>query len=176
MNNQKTGINYRKAEPKDFALVAKLAEQTFRESWTEDGNEADIDQYVNENFTKEKIAAELSDNNISFLLAFEDEQPVAYVKLKRNLQPDNHQLEKPVSVSRVYVRKPFQGKQIGTKLLEQAESLTRKENFKTLWLGVWNENLGALRLYKRFGFEQFGIYKFIMGTVSSDDFLMMKKL
>lgn len=160
----------------DASIIALLAEETFRESWTEEGNECDVDTYVNENFTQEKVKEEITKVKARYLLALDDRYPVAYVKLESHLQPDGFELEKPISVSRVYVRKLFQGKGIGFYLLNLCVKLAQEEGFKTMWLGVWNENYRALRLYEQFGFERFGMYQFIMGTAVSDDYLMMRKL
>ncbi len=170
------GFLYRLANANDFIAVSTLAAETFRESWTEEGNETDIDQYVNDNFIVGKIIEELADANITYVIALHNDEPIAYLKLERNLMPDNYHLEKPVSVSRVYVRKLYQGKQIGSVLLDQAIAIAKKEKYKTMWLGVWNQNYNALRLYERFCFEKFGVHRFVMGTAGSDDYLMMKKI
>ena len=169
-------LTYRYANPEECRLVAHLTEYTFRESWTEDGNESDVTHYVNENFSQEVIKHELKGSSIIYLLAFNEEVAVGYIKLERNLQPEGHQYVKPFSISRVYVMKSFQGNQIGSRLLQQAIEIATKENFEMIWLGVWNENYRALHLYERFGFERFGTYQFIMGKAISNDYLMMKKL
>ncbi len=176
MNPENFSLTYRIANLNDSISVSNLASETFRESWTEEGNEADVNQYLSENFTAEHISKELADKNITYLLAFNNNEPIAYLKLERNLMPDNYQLEKPISISRVYVRKLYQGKQIGSVLLDQAIAIAKKEDYKTIWLGVWNQNYNALQLYERFGFERFGIYQFVMGSALSDDYLMMKKI
>lgn len=106
MKPENIDLTYRIAVIEDAPMVAQLAAETFCESWTEDGNEADVNQYVSENFTVEHIVEELTDPNITYLLALSGKEAVAYVKLERNVQPDNHDLEKPLSIRRVYVRKP----------------------------------------------------------------------
>ncbi len=169
-------IEYRLATSTDTYLVAQITEETFRESWTEEGNQEDMDHYISENFTNQIVEKELANLQIAYLLAFDGNYPVGYLKLDFNLQPDTYQLEKPASISRVYVRKSQQGLQIGSSLLKQAIAKSLVENYKTIWLGVWNQNNGAMRLYQKFGFVQFGMYQFIMGSVVSDDFLMMRKL
>ena len=174
MDNVTTEIAFRVAKPEESAMLAQLTEQTFRESWTEEGNEADVDQYVSESFAASVMSKELANPAISYLLALNSNNAVAYCKLERNLQPDNHELEKTISISRVYVSKAFHNKQIGSELLKRSIELAQQEKFKTIWLGVWNENHSAIRLYERFGFVRFGTYQFIMGTAVSNDYLMMR--
>ena len=164
------------AKESETVLVAELAAFTFRESWSEEGNKTDIDEYINEHFTVEKVLNELTDPSIIYLVAFNRYQPIGYVKLQRNLKPDNYDLEKPFAIDRVYVHKPFQGNKVGSQLLELAIDIAVNESYKTVWLGVWNENLAAIRLYERFGFHRFGTYQFIMGSIVSDDYLMMRKI
>lgn len=57
-------------------------------------------------------------------------------------------------VSMIGVSSKVRGKGIGTKLLTYAEELVvSKKVIKTYSLAVWKENRGAMRLYKKYGFE-----------------------
>lgn len=61
-------------------------------------------------------------------------------------------------------------------LLQRSLEIAKQENFSSIWLGVWHKNEKAIQLYKRYGFEYFGNYHFIMGTVVSEDYLFKKML
>ncbi len=98
------------------------------------------------------------------------------MKLQREFQPEGHILESPVALHRLYIKKEYQGLGYGTRLIQEAFGMARKEGFKYLWLGVWYQNLRAIQLYERMGFEIFGNYLFIMGSIVSNDYLMKMPL
>jgi GNAT superfamily N-acetyltransferase len=52
------------------------------------------------------------------------------------------------SFSLKQVTKEFQ-KGLGKQLLEKAISIAQEENTKTIWLGVWEDNLKAIDFYKK---------------------------
>jgi ribosomal protein S18 acetylase RimI-like enzyme len=56
-------------------------------------------------------------------------------------------------VSDLFVAGEWRGKKVGQILLAEAEAFARSQNAKTLKLDVFAENMDALNLYKRIGFE-----------------------
>lgn len=161
---------------KDASMVADLAAFTFREAWLEPGNEQDLERYVEENFNLDVIKKELSNADITYLLVFAEDELAGYVKLQRNDQPEGYELKKTVALHRLYIKAKFRNMKLGGALVEHSISLAEKEGFQSIWLGVWNENHHAIRFYNRFGFERFGNYQFIMGSIVSDDYLLKKEL
>ena len=153
-----------------------LTNETFCESWLESDNTDDINVYVQENFGQEQLQKELTDDSIIYLLLRSGERPIAYIKLERNANPEGFTLLRPLALHRIYVRKEYHGQRSGTKLIEAAIAIAHNEGFMNIWLGVWNVNHGAIRLYEKFGFQIFGNYQFIMGSIISDDFLMKLEL
>ena len=45
---------------------------------------------------------------------------------------------------------------------------------RTLWIGVWSENLGAQRFYGRYGFEKVGEYLFPVGNTNDHEFILRR--
>ena len=45
---------------------------------------------------------------------------------------------------------------------------------RTLWVGVWSENLGAQRFYARYGFALAGEYAFPVGRVRDREFIFRR--
>ncbi|CAN5374401.1 GNAT family N-acetyltransferase [soil metagenome] len=169
-------MNFRNAISADANMLLDLTESTFRESWLNEGNIFDLNAYVAENFTVSVLNQELSNPNITYLLAEEKNQTMGYCKLERNLNPDGFKLKNPISIGRLYVRKQFQKQSIGSKLLDESLLIGARENFNNIWLGVWNKNPEAIRLYERFGFRKIGGYQFKMGNEISDDFIMHRPI
>ena len=59
----------------------------------------------------------------------------------------------------IVVKKSKRNNKIGSLLLEHLISLAKKLNCKSLSLEVNEDNLPAINLYKKFGFEQIGFRK-----------------
>lgn len=53
----------------------------------------------------------------------------------------------------LYVLPPFQGQQLGTRLLQAAEACAREAGCHALRLEVSDDNPGARRLYERLGYQ-----------------------
>jgi ribosomal protein S18 acetylase RimI-like enzyme len=60
--------------------------------------------------------------------------------------------------------------------MEKALQIARKEHFKWVWLGVWENNNRAIRFYEKFGFSVFDHHIFRVGSDNQTDVLMRLKL
>ncbi len=77
---------------------------------------------------------------------------------------------------RVYVAESAQGQGIGHQLLDAALALPRVRNARNLYLDVWEHNLGAQRLYRRYGFKVIAErrYESASGTLEDTDYHMRR--
>ena len=57
-----------------------------------------------------------------------------------------------------------------------AETVGRDKNFDILWLGVWEKNLKAIEIYKKWGFSEIGSHTFDLGGDIQSDLMMKKHL
>jgi ribosomal protein S18 acetylase RimI-like enzyme len=76
----------------------------------------------------------------------------------------------------IYVKSAYHGKKIGQLLYEKALELARLQNKAYLWLGVWEENLKAIRFYEKNGFIAFDKHVFRFGGDEQIDVMMKKVL
>lgn len=76
-------------------------------------------------------------------------------------------------LQRLYVRRERQGGGLGVRLLDEALGWLARPG-RRLWIGVWSENLGAQRLYARYGFSKVGEYEFHVGQTSDREFIMAR--
>lgn len=74
---------------------------------------------------------------------------------------------------RLYVRAEAQGAGLGVRLLERALDWLERPG-RRLWVGVWSENLGAQRLYARYGFSKVGDYDFSVGDIRDHEFILAR--
>jgi len=169
-------IIIRNCTAEDVTILKQLCCQTFFDSWGSDFSVEDMNSYMNENFTEQKIKEEIEGDLESYHLAFCDAVPVGYIKLRRNYKTPMPTNLKVVELQRVYVLDKYKGKGIGSDLIKYVLNIVTEEKFEVIWLGVWEKNSNAINLYKKFGFEVCGGYSFKLGNDSSFDLVMKKNL
>jgi len=77
-------------------------------------------------------------------------------------------------LKRLYVLASHQNGGWGGRLFAEAERWLLRDGPRTLWIGVWSENVGAQRFYARHGFERVGGYKFPVGKTLDDEFILRR--
>ncbi len=160
---------------KDLEILQNIGIQTFTETFAEDNTEEAMKQYLEESFNTEKIKKELTNPDSHFYIAWEEDNPVGYLKVNSGKAQTELQDETSLEIERIYVKKSHHGKKVGQLLYNQALETAHQLNKSYLWLGVWEENLRALNFYKKNGFVEFDKHIFRLGEEEQTD-LMMKKM
>jgi len=81
-----------------------------------------------------------------------------------------------VELQRLYVSTTHHGRGVGRRLASEVEALARKLAYKAIWLGVWEGNFKAQKVYEGLGFAKFGDHEFKMGKCIQMDWIMCKDL
>lgn len=170
-----SSIIINKASAEDVEIVQSLGTQTFSETFAEDNTEEAMKKYLEENFNTEKIKSELNNPDSHFYIAWEEDNPVGYLKVNTGNAQTELQDDASLEIERIYVKKSHHGKKVGQLLYDQALETARQLSKSYLWLGVWEENLRALNFYKKNGFVEFDKHIFRLGEEEQTD-LMMKKM
>jgi len=160
---------------KDLEILQNIGIQTFTETFAEDNTEEAMKKYLEESFNTEKIKSELNNPDSFFYIAWEEDNPVGYLKVNSGKAQTELQDETSLEIERIYVKKSHHGKKVGQLLYNQALETARHLNKSYLWLGVWEENLRALNFYRKNGFVEFDKHIFRLGEEEQTD-LMMKKI
>ena len=157
----------------DLAALETLGKRTFRETFEESNNEGDLERYLSESFHPEKLRSQLNEPNSHFVLAWDGDEPVGYLKVNTDsaqteLSDDATSLE----IERIYVLQAYHGQKVGALLLKRAFELAREKKKSYLWLGVWEKNPRAIRFYEKNGFVAFGEHVFALGEDRQVDVMM----
>ncbi len=169
-------ITIRIASVTDADALCNLSRETFYKKWLSTNTEQDLQSYMNEFFSKERIQEELGDDEVIYLVCEKENKLIAYSKLNRyKSEGDLHSL-RPFEIQRMYVLEEFIGIGIGKSLMKKALEIAKAENFEVVWLGVWENNIPAINFYKSFGFEFYSSHKFVLGEDITTDLLMKKVL
>lgn len=156
-------LSIRKADISELKIVCALGITTFYEAYFEQDNPRDLADYVLENFSPEQIERELKKADSTFFIAELNGKAVGYAKLRENSEADCLKGIKAVELQRIYVLEKVKGKGVGAALLRHCLAAARAKNYRTIWLGVWENNPAAQRFYEKFGFVRAGKLRFVYG-------------
>lgn len=161
---------------KDIEQLQQVSRQTFYQTFSGVNTEENMTKYLDEQFSTEKLMAELNDKNADFYFAKLDNNIIGYLKLNSGQSQTELQDDKALEIERIYVLKAFQGKKIGQLLYEKAIETGKQKNADYIWLGVWEENLRAISFYRKNGFVEFDKHIFKLGNDEQTDIMMKLKL
>lgn len=83
---------------------------------------------------------------------------------------------RPVELVRLYVAPDAIAQGYGTALLRHSLARVAREGCDAMWLGVWEHNAGAVRLYRRHGFRVVGRQQFPLGQQRHTDLVMVRRI
>ncbi|MGI9295880.1 MAG: GNAT family N-acetyltransferase [Pseudomonadales bacterium] len=171
-------ITIRRATAEDIPTLADFAASTFRDTFEADNHPADIDNYLRDSFSAKRVQEEFDDANSTFLIAYleDDDLPAGYAKLSKATQHSEVPNRKAMEIERLYAAKIAIGHGVGAALmracLEEAEAF----GSEAIWLGVWEQNVRAIRFYQRWEFETVGERQFKLGSDLQNDLVMSRNL
>ena len=169
-------IEIKKITINDIEQLQKIGRQTFYETFSAENTEENMEKYLKDRFSIEKLTSELRDNNAEFYFASLDNKVIGYLKLNFEQSQTELKDDKAVEIERIYVLKDFHGKNVGQLLFDKAIQIATQKSADYVWLGVWEENSRAINFYKKNGFVEFDKHIFKLGNDEQTDIMMKLKL
>ncbi len=169
-------IKTKKISIEDLEKLQEIGRQTFKEAFSEFNSEENLNAYLEDGFSKEKLAAELEDKNSEFYFALLNDKVIGYLKVNTGDSQTDLKDPNALEIERIYVLKAYLGKGIGQVLYDKAIERAKQQNAAYVWLGVWEENPRAISFYKKNGFTAFDKHLFRLGDDEQTDILMKLKL
>lgn len=157
-------------------LIAEISRQTFFDTFASFNTKENMDKFMNEQFSKESLMAEVGDAGNIFLIAYLDEEPVGYTLMRESNSPKELGSADTIEIVRIYNEQKAIGKGVGKSLMLRCIEIAKERNKDIIWLGVWEHNDNAVSFYKKFGYEQFGTHIFMLGDDPQTDLLLKKNL
>ncbi|WP_430410497.1 N-acetyltransferase family protein [Kordia sp.] len=167
----------RKAVPADAKFISLLAKITFSETF---GNlfrdKSDLRTYLDKTFSLSKMTSSLQKEENVFWIAYADELPVGYAKLKKESPVPNSSYKKAAQLQKIYVLKDYLAHKIGTKLQDELFKEVQNLEVERLWLSVLHTNERAIGFYNRHDFHKYDSYSFSIGKEDFVFNIMMKTM
>ncbi|OOM81071.1 protease synthase and sporulation negative regulatory protein PAI 1 [Clostridium puniceum] len=156
----------------DVKKVKYISEKTFYETFSNENTKEDMENYLEENFCYEQLESEIKNNASRFYIVENNEKVVAYMKLNFDKAQTETRHDNTLEVQRIYILQEYKSKHIGKRLIQKAIEIGRNNNLNYIWLGVWENNINAIKFYKKQGFEKFDTHIFKLGEDEQTDNLM----
>lgn len=157
----------RRAVAADAATLADLGARAFIDAFGAQNRAEDVELYVTKTYGEPQQRREIEDPDGVTLLAYENDALIAFAQLRRTRSPYGE-----VEIARFYVDRTHHGRGIAQMLMDATIDAARALGGSTLWLGVWEHNLRAIRFYEKCGFIDVGSQPFLVGTDLQTDRVM----
>jgi ribosomal protein S18 acetylase RimI-like enzyme len=169
-------INIEKVTPADINPLQTIGKQTFLQTFAPHNSEQNMIQYLNDNFSAQKLSAEISQDDSEFYFAKTGNQVIGYLKINTGKSQTEIQASNALEIERIYVLQEYHGKKVGQLLYEWAIQIASNRKYDYVWLGVWEYNAKAIRFYEKNGFVPFSKHVFRLGDDEQTDIMMKKNL
>ncbi|HNR06074.1 MAG TPA: GNAT family N-acetyltransferase [Saprospiraceae bacterium] len=160
----------------DLDLLQTIGRQTFYDTFSPANTEENMNKYMDEGFSSEKLAAEINNKDSEFYFAKLEGKVIGYLKINSGSSQTDLKDHKALEIERIYVLKEFQGKKVGPLLFDKALQIAKRKKVEYVWLGVWEENHRAINFYKKKGFMEFDKHIFKLGEDEQTDLMMKLEL
>lgn len=160
----------------EISQLQEIGRQTFFETFAESNSEENMQNYLSEGFTIEKLTTEINNPNSEFYFAAIENQIIGYLKVNFGEAQTELKDDKTLEIERIYVVKEFHGKSVGQILYDKAIEIANQKKVSYVWLGVWEENPRAISFYTKNGFIAFDKHIFKLGDDEQTDIMMKLKI
>jgi len=158
----------------DLIKLQIISRSTFAQTFDEHNNPEDMQAYLDNSFSNEKLTEELNNKNSAFYFAIDNNlnTVVGYLKVNTGDAQSEKKDLNAFEIERIYVDKAYFGKKVVQLLFVKAIEIAKSKKVSYVWLGVWEENHRALAFYTKNGFIPFDKHIFKLGNDEQSDILM----
>ena len=158
----------------DAEALAAISRAAFVEAFGHIYSPADLRAFLDDSYALARTRRELTDPAVGAWLMEMAGTPIGYAVAGPCTLPNADVTPACGELKRLYLLPPWQGGGRGSRLLETALAWLERDGPRRLWIGVFSENHGALRLYARFGFRKVGEHVFAVGNQRDREFTLRR--
>jgi len=154
-------------------IISSIGKQSFRAAFGGlFNNKNELDEYLDYTYQPDKIARSLEKENNVFFLAFIENVPVGFAKVKKYSLNEQIESIAQMELQKIYVLPYYHGTGAGTALMDAVIDLANEVSPDLIWLDTHISNSQAIRFYENNGFKKTGKYYFTIGSQTFEYYLM----
>lgn len=165
----------RAATVADASNLAALSIQVWLHTYAKSGLRNALSDYVLAEYTPEKIAERLGDENQVFIVYEQNAHLVGYLRLLFDSSCPTDPSSR-AEIATLYVQEHFLRRGIGSKLLEYTFDFCSKHGINGVWLSVNHENARAISFYEKHQFQRNGSIFFHLEDEQHENFILCKPI
>ena len=131
-----------------FTLMKEIYPLAYGHFWEDQG-----DWYVNYQYSKDKILAEISQENADYYFILFNDEIIGNFRIIWDEKLAGFHQEKQVKLHRIYLHQKTQGNGIGKKLMVWLEEKAKQKGYKIIWLDAMDFQPQAFQFYKKRGYN-----------------------
>ncbi len=160
----------------DVGTLSAVSRETFFAAFYHLNDADDMEAYAAASFNHEKLKAELQTPGADFYFTMLNGELAGFIKLNTGEAQNEYKQNNSLEIERLYVLAKYQNQKLGQQMLNFAFDEAARKKVDFMWLGVWEHNLRAIKLYESLGFTHCGSHDFMLGTDRQTDLLLRKDL
>lgn len=168
-------MTLRRATREDIPALSRFSQHIFIECFGHLYTRDNLDFFLREKHSEAYYEKVVGAPEVEIWLLEEEGALLGYIKYGYVEVPVEFGPE-DAEIHRIYIAAGKRGSGAGRALMEHAMDAMREQGKKTVYLGVWSENIAAQRFYSSLGFEKCGEYLFYIGTHADDEWIMKREL
>jgi ribosomal protein S18 acetylase RimI-like enzyme len=169
-------MKLRHALTSDSEALARLADLTFRDAFSEGSSLSDLQQFCEEHYRSDIQLQEIQDPNLITILVESESELIGFAQVRLNSPKKNLAGKHQSELSRLYVSSEWLGQGVAHKLMSEVFASVESAQSDFMWLGVWEDNARAIAFYRKYDFTVVGEHIFTVGTDPQRDLVMAVKL
>lgn len=164
----------RRAGSADAEALSDIGARTFVETFGHLYPREDLAQYLKEAYALERTHRDLADETKGSWLVEANGKVVGFALAGPCALPHPEVTAACGELKRCYLLKGWQSGGLGSRLFAVVMDWLLANGRRDVWVGVWSENFGAQRFYRRHGFEVAGEYGFKVGDTVDRELIMRR--
>lgn len=145
-------MELRKASPADWSALQTICTEAYSANFYTHWNEKGMDHYLDKEFSRERLAQDLTNEFIDYYFIEQDGIPVGFCKLNANPDLTLLPFEKAAELEKIYILPAYRGGGIGKLAIKEIIKRVKAQGKKTLFLSVLDTNVNSIAFYKKSGF------------------------
>lgn len=163
----------RRATAEDARTLAALGAATFTETFGHLYPTEDLQGFLAGSHSVEAWTRGLADpGRAVWLAALPGGTPIGFIAVGACKLPLENREPTAGEIQQLYVLGRYHNMRLGSHLMDIGLEWLETRGCTPVYIGVWSENLGAQRFYRRYGFEKIGEYGFPVGKTVDREFIL----